>query len=63
MDKATKKLELSKETLRTLNDDELVDVVGGARSGVCVDTVLCRSGVCQSAVCNSAVCNSVAICA
>ena len=56
MSEPTKKLTLSKETLRTLDDQELTDVVGG-RSGICVDTVVCRSGVC-----NSAVCDSVAIC-
>jgi len=57
-----KKLVLSKETLRTLNDDELTDVVGG-KSGICVDTVVCQSGVCRSVVCNSgAICQS-AVCA
>jgi hypothetical protein len=61
MDKPSKKLELSKETLRTLNDDELTDVVGG-KSGICVDTVVCQSGVCRSVVCNSgAICQS-AVC-
>jgi hypothetical protein len=74
-----KKLTLSKETLRTLDDQDLSDVAGGAQSGavvaVCVgqsavcflevnvDTVVCKSGICRSAVCNSAVCDSVAICA
>jgi hypothetical protein len=70
MDKPTRKLELHKETLRTLNDDELGLVVGGVASNglVCVDSVICRSGVCNSAVCDSgalcqsAVCNSGAIC-
>jgi hypothetical protein len=62
MEKPTKKLALSKETLRTLNDDELGDVVGGDRSGICVDTVVCNSGVCHSVVCQSgALCQS-AIC-
>jgi len=61
MDTPSKKLVLSKETLRTLNDDELTDVVGGA-SGICVDTVVCHSGVCRSVVCNSgALCQS-AVC-
>ena len=61
------KLTLSKETLRTLNDDELGEVVGGA-SGICVDSVACHSGICnsaalcQSAVCHSGVCNSGAVC-
>ena len=64
------KLVLSKETLRTLDDAELADVVGGQPTNgvVCVDSVICNSGVCNSAVCNSgalcqsAVCNSGAIC-
>ena len=64
MDKPTKKLALSKETLRSLNDDELVDVVGGDRSVVCVDTVVCQSGICGSGVaCHSGViCQSGAVC-
>jgi hypothetical protein len=63
MDKPTRKLALSKETLRSLNDDELVDVVGGDKSVVCVDTVICRSGVCNSgAVCHSGICQSGAVC-
>ena len=67
-----KKLKLSTETLRTLDDSDLTDVVGGA-SGVCVNTVACHSGVChsgaacqsvacQSVVCGSAVCGSGVIC-
>ena len=64
-----KKLTLSKETLRTLDDQDLSGVAGGAQSGavvaVCVgqsavcdidvrvNTVICNSGVCRSAVCNS----------
>jgi hypothetical protein len=79
MSEANKKLTLSKETLRTLDDQDLAAVAGGAQSGaivaVCVgqsavcrlevnvDTVVCKSGICNSAVCNSAVCDSVAICA
>lgn len=63
MDKPSKKLQLSKETLRSLNDDELVDVVGGDKSVVCVDTVICQSGVCNSgAVCHSGICQSGAVC-
>lgn len=58
---AKKKLVLSKETLRTLDDQELSDVVGGA-TGVCVNSVACHSGVCRSAVCNSVICNSGAAC-
>jgi len=54
-----KKLTLSKETLRTLDDDQLVGVVGGQPTNgvVCVNTVICQSGVCGSVVCNSAVCD------
>ena len=52
-----KKLTLSKETLRTLDDQDLSGVAGGAQSGavvaVRVNTVICNSGVCRSAVCNS----------
>lgn len=61
MEKQSKKLTLSKETLRSLDDDQLAHVVGGA-SGICVYTVVCQSGVCRSAVCNSvALCQS-AVC-
>jgi hypothetical protein len=56
-----KKLTLSAETLRTLDDSDLANVVGG-KSGICVDTVVCNSGVCHSVVCNSgALCQS-AVC-
>lgn len=57
MEKQTKKLVLSKETLRSLDDQDLSSVVGGTGTIVCVDTVLCNSGVCNSLVCNSAVCH------
>jgi len=53
----SKKLTLSKETLRTLDDQDLAEVVGGA-TGICVG----KSVACDSVVCNSAVCNSVAVC-
>ena len=73
----SKKLSLSKETLRTLDDQDLSAVAGGAQSGavvaVCVgqsvlcnlqiNTVICHSGVCNSAVCRSAVCDSLILCA
>jgi hypothetical protein len=61
MDKQAKKLVLSKETLRSLDDQDLSGVVGGTGTIVCVDTALCNSAVCQSVVCTSAVCtiNSV----
>lgn len=67
----SKKLELSKETLRCLDDDDLMDVVGGGgkrdgqghgggnynfNSGVC--SGICASYQCQSVgICNSVVCN------
>jgi hypothetical protein len=54
MDKQAKKLMLSKETLRSLDDQDLSSVVGGTGTIVCVDTVLCNSGVCNL---NSTVCN------
>ena len=58
MEKQSRKLTLSKETLRSLDDDQLAGVVGGA-SGICVNTVVCKSGVCHSAVCASvALCQS-----
>lgn len=59
MESQSKKLVLSKETLRTLDDEQLADVVGGAQSnGICVG----QSVVCNSVVCNSAVCQSAVIC-
>ena len=77
MRETSKKLTLSKETLRTLDDQDLVAVAGGAQTGaviaVCagqslicalvVNSVICKSGICNSAVCNSVACDSVAICA
>jgi hypothetical protein len=53
-----KKLTLSKETLRNLDDQDLSGVVGGNGSLVCVNTVVCKSGVCNSVVCgiNSLIC-------
>jgi hypothetical protein len=57
-----KKLTLSKKTVRALNDDDLAEIVGGSKSGICVDSVVCDSGVCHSVICNSgALCQS-AIC-
>lgn len=59
MEKRDRKLTLSKETLRSLDDDQLAHVVGGA-TGICVNTVVCNSGVCHSGVaCFSVACNSV----
>jgi hypothetical protein len=57
MKNPAKKLVLSKETLRSLDDQDLTSVVGGTGTIVCVDTAICNSGVCNSvAVCDSAVC-------
>ncbi len=56
MDKLAKKLVLSKETLRSLDDQDLSSVVGGTGTIVCVNTVLCHSGLCESAVCESVLC-------
>jgi len=58
MDKQSKKLTLSTETLRNLDDQDLSGVVGGTGTIVCVDTVVCQSGICNSVVCglNSLVC-------
>jgi hypothetical protein len=54
MDKQPKKLTLSKETLRSLDDDKLQDVVGGVQSnGICVG---------QSVACDSVICNSGLLC-
>ena len=61
MDKQAKKLVLSKETLRSLDDQDLSSVVGGTGTIVCVDTALCNSGVCQSVVCTSAVCTIASV--
>ena len=59
---SSKKLVLSKETVCALDDEDLTQVVGGDRSGICVDSVVCDSGVCHSVVCNSgALCQS-AVC-
>jgi hypothetical protein len=63
-----KKLVLSKETLRSLDDAELADVAGGA-TGICIgksvacDSVVCKSAVCNSAVvCQSGICGSGVLC-
>jgi hypothetical protein len=57
MDKQAKKLVLSKETLRSLDDQDLSSVVGGTGSVICVNSVLCNSSICQSVACQSAVCH------
>ena len=61
MDTRSKKLTLSKETLRSLDDAQLTEVVGG-KSGICVDSVVCDSGVCRSVVCNSGALCLSAVC-
>jgi hypothetical protein len=61
MDKQAKKLVLSKETLRSLDDQDLSSVVGGTGTIVCVDSALCNSAVCQSVVCTSAVCTIASV--
>jgi hypothetical protein len=55
MDKQAKKLVLSKETLRSLDDQDLSSVVGGTGTVICLGSVLCHSGLCESAVCQSGV--------
>jgi hypothetical protein len=70
MSQRTNKLTLSKETLRTLDDQDLTDVVGGRQTGVvCVvvgQSVACildvNTVICNSGICNSVACDSVAIC-
>ena len=52
MDKKAKKLVLSKETLRGLDDQDLSSVVGGTGTIVCVDSAVCHSGICDSVACN-----------
>ncbi len=61
MDKQSKKLELSKETLLSLEDQDLADVVGGQLLTVGIESTVCQSAVCNSGiVCNicSVVCNN-----
>jgi hypothetical protein len=64
-----KKLKLSKETLRCLDDDALTDVVGGGNchhggnSNDCNNSNGCQgSGICISAECNSFVCSVALFC-
>jgi hypothetical protein len=58
MDKQSKKLELSKETLLSLEDQDLAGVVGGQLLTIGLESTVCNSGICNSgALCNSAVCN------
>ncbi len=58
----SKKLALSKETLRSLDDEALTDVVGGSRSdhgGGGNNNSFACSGVCVSFECNSGICSGV----
>ena len=62
----SKKLALSKETLRSLDDQDLTDVVGGGGSrgregggGDNNDNSFGCSGICVSYECNSGICSGV----
>ena len=59
----SKKLALSKETLRSLDDDDLTDVVGGSRKdhggGGHNNNSFGCSGICVSYECNSGICSGV----
>ena len=66
----SKKLTLSKETLRTLDDQDLSAAAGGAQTGavvaVCVgQSVLCdvevKSVACNSVICQSGVCHNATV--
>jgi hypothetical protein len=66
MREANKKLTLSKETLRTLDDQDLSAVAGGAQTGNGIAVCVGQSAVCElkinSVVCHSAVCGGTAVC-
>jgi hypothetical protein len=61
----SKKLALSKETLRSLDDQDLTDVVGGGGSrgreggGGHNNNSFGCSGICVSYECNSGICSGV----
>jgi hypothetical protein len=60
----SKKLALSKETLRSLDDQDLTDVVGGGGSrgkegGGGNNNSFGCSGICVSYECNSGICSGV----
>ena len=61
----SKKLALSKETLRSLDDQDLTDVVGGGGSrgreggGHNNNNSFGCSGICVSYECNSGICSGV----
>ena len=56
----SRKLELSKETLRCLDDQDLTDVAGGGGTGggennnsfICISAQQANSCVCQSVACD-----------
>jgi natural product precursor len=59
--KQSRKLELSKETLRCLDDQDLTDVAGGGGKGgggennnsfICISAQQANSCVCQSVACD-----------
>ena len=60
-----KKLALSKETLRSLDDEDLTDVVGGSRrehgggGGHNNNNSFGCSGICVSFECNSGICSGL----
>jgi hypothetical protein len=56
MEKRAEKLVISKETLRSLDDQDLSSVVGGTGTIVCLNTVVCNSVACKSLVCHSGIC-------
>jgi hypothetical protein len=70
----SRKLSLSKETLRCLDDQDLTEVVGGGsnrhhgggggnNSFDCNNSNACQgSGICVSAGCNSGVCTLIGFC-
>ena len=64
----SKKLALSKETLRSLDDQDLTDVVGGGGSrgreggGHNNNNSFGCSGICVSYECNSGICSGVLCC-
>ena len=61
----SRKLELSKETLRCLDDQDLTDVAGGTgkEGGENNNTLVCISAQqANSCVCQSVACHSVAFC-
>ena len=59
----SKKLALSKETLRSLDDEDLTDVVGDSKrehgGGHNNNNSFACSGICVSFECNSGICSGV----